>query len=198
MVAARPLWAAPERTSRRAQWTICRCPLADPSHSDAQALIERLRLQPHPEGGWFREEHRSPLSVCRTDGAHRSALTLIWFLLREGEISRWHRVRGGDETWHHAGGDPLELWLLAPEGGMAQRRCLGPLTSLRSAAAPEDADHPQPVRVVPANWWQAARSQGAWSLLTCCVGPGFDFQDFQLLCDLPPEQRPSGARADLL
>ncbi len=171
-------------------------PVPDPRHDAAQALVERLGLQPHPEGGWFREEHRGALTVRRADGAERSALTLIWFLLSAGEISRWHRVLGADETWHHAGGDPLELWLLPPEGGVAERRLVGPLPS--TPCPGEGQATPQPVRVVPAGWWQAARCQGAWTLVSCCVGPGFDFQDFELLHSMPVAEHPPGALSELL
>jgi hypothetical protein len=143
------------------------------------ALIQTLQLQPHPEGGWYRELHRSTQQVRRPDGALRSGLTAILFLLEAGSISRWHRVRDADETWHYAGGDPLELRRLAPQGGPVELCRLGPW----SATQP---DH-SPLLVVPAGFWQAARSLGAWSLVSCCVGPGFAFEDFDLLRDLPPE-----------
>ncbi|MFM7312205.1 MAG: cupin domain-containing protein, partial [Cyanobium sp.] len=61
---------------------------------DAASLIARYGLQPHPEGGWYRELHRSPLPVRRSDGQERSALTLILFLLDGTSLSRWHRVSG--------------------------------------------------------------------------------------------------------
>lgn len=165
-------------------------------------MVERLRLQPHPEGGWYREEHRSSITVRREDGVQRSALTLIWFLLPAPEISRWHRVLQADETWHHAAGDPLELWLLPPDGGVAERRLLAPLAAplplgdeKRSGV---EAGLARPVHVVPAGWWQAARCLGAWTLVNCCVGPGFDFQDFQLLHRWPTAAHPPGALSDLL
>lgn len=166
--------------------------MGDPGLDDARAWKDALRLDRHPEGGWYREQHRSPMSVRRPDGAERSALTLIWFLLEAPEISRWHRVRHADETWHHAGGDPLDLWLLPPEGGVATAQRLGPL----SPTAGPDAT--RPVRVVPAGWWQAARCLGRWSLVTCCVAPGFDFQDFELLHQLPAADHPPGTRSELL
>jgi predicted cupin superfamily sugar epimerase len=166
--------------------------------TEAEAWIKRLRLARHPEGGWYREEHRSPLTVRRGDGLQRPALTLIWFLLTASEISQWHRVLGADETWHHAGGAPLELWLLPPAGGTATRLVLGPLDTPVPPAPRDPGDVSLPVRVVPAGWWQAARTLGDWSLLTCCVGPGFDFADFQLLHSLPPAEHPPGARSDLL
>jgi len=157
------------------------------ARDEASALIADLGLEPHPEGGWYREIHRSGEPVRRRDGGERAGLTVILFLLVEGSVSRWHRVRGADETWHHAGGAPLELWRLPPAGGVAEAASLGPL---RSAL--------EPVLVVPAGWWQAARPLGAWSLVSCCVGPGFDFADFELLCHQPPEQHPAGALAWLL
>jgi uncharacterized protein len=145
-------------------------------------LIAQLELQPHPEGGWYREIHRSTQAISRSDGEARSALTAILFLLNAGEISSWHRVSAADETWHFAGGDPLELLTLPPAGGEVRRQCLGPVESGLT-----------PVAVVEADWWQAARTTGTWSLVSCCVGPGFEFADYSLLRDLPEHQRPSGA-----
>jgi predicted cupin superfamily sugar epimerase len=156
--------------------------------ASAAAWIDQLALAPHPEGGWYRELHRSTEGVHRDgDAAPRCGLTLIAYLLEAGARSRWHRVRGSDEIWQHGAGAPLELWRLPPDGGEAQRLILGPWSGGMAAAAPgerESAD-PQPVRVIAADWWQAARSLGAWSLVTCCVGPGFDFADFELLRDRP-------------
>ena len=143
----------------------------------ARALIERLGLAPHPEGGWYRELHRSTVAVCRDgDGERRCGLTLIAFLLEAGSCSRWHRVRGADEIWQHVAGAPLRLWRLPPEGGRSEALTLGPLGPLE----PEPGEI-RAVQVVPADWWQAARSLGDWSLVTCSVGPGFDFADFEML-----------------
>jgi predicted cupin superfamily sugar epimerase len=154
-----------------------------PAGITAETLVAQLRLQPHPEGGWFRELHRSTITVQRADGEQRCGLTVIWFLLTATQISRWHRVIGADETWHHAGGAPLELWTLPPEGGVAQQKILGPFGGGNDKTV-------QPVQVVPAGWWQAARCLGDWSLVNCCVGPGFSFLDFELLdpgdANLPP------------
>jgi predicted cupin superfamily sugar epimerase len=155
-----------------------------PPLSTVDTLFERYQLQSHPEGGWYRELHRSPLEVQRADGEGRSALTLILFLLPGGAVSRWHRVAGADESWHFIGGDPLELLQLPPAGGDPQRSWLG--------FALEDPSL-LPVAVVPAGWSQAARSLGAWSLVSCCVGPGFSFADFSLLSDHDPATYPAGA-----
>jgi predicted cupin superfamily sugar epimerase len=146
--------------------------------ASASDWIEWLRLEPHPEGGWYREWHRSSLGVRRdADGASRSGLTLIAYLLEAGAISRWHRVRGGDEIWQYGAGASLRLWRLPPGGGEAEALILGPWQIGASDQAP--------AHVIPAGCWQAAHSLGPWSLVTCCVGPGFDFADFDLLREQP-------------
>jgi predicted cupin superfamily sugar epimerase len=163
--------------------------MTDHESTDTAEWIGRLGLLPHPEGGWYRELHRSDTCVSRNeDGAPRSGLTLIAYLLGGDELSRWHRVQGADEVWHHGGGDPLQLWRLAPEGGEAEALTLGPLDRRRPAQVP--------VQVIPSGWWQAARSSGDWSLAYCCVGPGFDFADFMMLRH--GQHRPPGALAHLL
>jgi predicted cupin superfamily sugar epimerase len=139
-------------------------------HPRAAELIAALGLEPHPEGGWYREIHRSAHQVMPDDDrSNRAALTTIHFLLVEGEVSRWHRV-GSDEAWHFHEGDALELFRTDPEFDDVVRHVLGPLGS-----------GSVPVVVVPAHSWQAARSTGAYTLVGCTVGPGFDFADFELL-----------------
>ena len=135
-------------------------------------LIRDLELAPHPEGGFYREIWRGRLGVEPADGrGARAALTSIYFLLPEGAISRWHRVTS-DEIWHHYEGAPLELLVMPPDEIRLERHRLGPLGSDQA-----------PVRCVPAGWWQAARSLGAYTLVGCTVGPGFEFSDFELLRD---------------
>jgi len=138
----------------------------------AKELIETLGLAPHPEGGFYREIWRAPQGVAPEDrrGA-RSALTAIYFLLPAGAVSRWHRVRS-DEIWHHYEGAPLELLQIAPDEMRLERVRLGPLDAGQA-----------PVHCVPANGWQAARSLGAYTLVGCTVGPGFDYADFEMLRD---------------
>ena len=137
-------------------------------------LIRNLELAPHPEGGFYREIWRAGLGVEPSDGrGGRAALTSIYFLLPAGAISRWHRVTS-DEIWHHYEGAPLELLLVPPDEFRLERARLGPL-------GPDQA----PVRCVPATWWQAARSLGAYTLVGCTVGPGFEFADFELLSSRP-------------
>lgn len=138
----------------------------------AQALIEALALQPHPEGGYYRQIHRSTHDVAPADGrGNRPSLTTIYFLLPAGAVSRWHRV-ASDEVWHHYEGAPLELFELSADLNDFVTHRLGPLDGAQS-----------PVRTIPAWHWQAARSTGAYTLVGCTVGPGFEFADFTMLGD---------------
>lgn len=135
-------------------------------------LIARYGLLSHPEGGHYREVHRSSLVVRDEQrGVTRHALTAIHFLLQSGERSRWHQVLS-EEVWHHAGGAPVELLLLDPELKEFHRYVLGPA----------DDGHP-PFAVVPAHWWQAARTVRGHTLCSCFVAPGFEFADFRLMDD---------------
>lgn len=138
----------------------------------ADAIIRDLGLLPHPEGGAYREIHRSPEIVFPADGrGPRPACTLIWFLLRAGESSAWHRVLS-EESWHWCDGAPLELSTRDPEFGSPATTTIGPRKD----------GHP-PSALVPARHWQAARSLGDWTLVQCGVAPGFDFADFSLKQD---------------
>ncbi len=93
----------------------------------ARALIDALALEPHPEGGYHRQPHRSDQIVMPADGrGHRPALTTIYFLLPEGAFSRWHRV-ASDEVWHHYEGAPLELFELTTDLSRLTTHRLGPL-----------------------------------------------------------------------
>ncbi len=125
----------------------------------ARELVESLELQPHPEGGWYRQVYKSSERVTRqADGADRTALTTIYFLLVEGVTSAWHRV-DSDEAWHFYEGDPLEL-------------------STKTATMVLDVNNR--VHVIPAREWQSARSLGEYTLVGCTVGPGFEFEDFEM------------------
>lgn len=142
------------------------------SGSRVDELVRDLRLQPHPEGGWYREVFRSGLRVdCGLAVPERSASTAIYFLLAAGTHSRWHRV-SPDEVWHHYEGGPLELFWFA-EGGAMNRGVLGPVGV------------GSPVVVIPAGAWQAARPLAEYTLAGCTVAPGFEFADFQMMSDHP-------------
>ncbi len=126
--------------------------------SEADRLIELLDLAPHPEGGHFRETFR--------DGPGRGHSTAIYFLLKAGEASRWHRVDAA-EVWHFYRGAPLELRI------GRRIHVLGP--NVDEAQAPQIA--------VPPNAWQAAKSLGDYTLVGCTVSPGFDFAHFEIAPD---------------
>jgi len=144
-------------------------------HHRAAALIATLELRPHPEGGFYREIFRSARQVTPLDERGvRAALTTIYFLLPEGSISRWHQV-SSDEVWHLYEGGPLELLELSDAGHDLVRHSLGPLGDGTRA----------PVRTIPAGHWQAARPLGAYALVGCTVGPGFEYADFRMLADAP-------------
>lgn len=129
----------------------------------ADEVIRRLSLSPHPEGGHFRETFRDPHTL--PDG--RAASTAIYFLLRRGERSHWHRIDAA-ELWHWYAGAPLRLSMAG--AGPAKSLVLGP--DLTAGA--------QPQAVVPAGKWQMAESLGDWTLCGCTVAPGFEFRHFEL------------------
>ncbi|RYX93303.1 MAG: cupin domain-containing protein [Comamonadaceae bacterium] len=144
--------------------------------SRAQEIVTTLKLKPHPEGGWFREIFRSASSVLPADGRPvRSALTTIYFLLEYGHHSRWHRVLS-DEAWVYLEGAALDLWEWDADSNVAACTTIGPINF--------DTDI-QAQHVVKAGIWQAARPKlvpsQAFTLVTCTVGPGFDFDDFALM-----------------
>ena len=143
---------------------------------DSREVIERLRLEPHPEGGWYRETWRG-----RETPAGRSAGSAILFLLEDGAPSRWHRV-DADETWAWHGGGPIELAMSADAGSVETVR-LG--MDLARGEVPQ--------AVVPAGAWQSARALGAWGLVSCVVVPGFRFEGFELAPEgwLPETADPS-------
>jgi uncharacterized protein len=136
-------------------------------------LIETLQLQPHPEGGFYRETWRSDLILPQSSlplgyKGERSAGTAILFLLPTGHFSRWHKVRS-TELWFHQAGDPLELSIVANLEETSAVIHLG-----------QDACFQV---VVPPNYWQKARpvsGQAGYALVACVVVPGFDFADFEL------------------
>jgi hypothetical protein len=137
-----------------------------------RALIDELGLEPHPEGGSFREIYRASECVQTSRGV-RSAITTVYYLLEHNQASRWHVVQSV-EIWHFYEGSPLELLGYDPEKRALVRYVLGDTTQ----------DH-QRVAVICKGVWQAARSLGDFALVGCSVGPGFEFEDFSLVANLP-------------
>lgn len=134
----------------------------------APAVIERLGLRPHPEGGWYAETWRADAA-----GAERPTASAILYLLAAGERSHWHRVDAA-EIWQFSAGEPLELRIWAGDGT--------PVVTHHLAAGTTD-DPGSPQVVVPAGAWQAARPLGAWTLVGCIVSPAFELAGFELAPD---------------
>ncbi|WP_417741165.1 cupin domain-containing protein [Salipiger sp.] len=130
----------------------------------AEEIIALLRLEPHPEGGHYRQTW-----VAEAPNGDRPAGTCIYFLLKAKERSHWHRV-DADEIWLWHAGAPLELSISPDAAGPREDHRLGP-----DLSGPE-----RPQIIVPAHHWQAARSLGDWTLVSCTVSPGFRFEGFQL------------------
>jgi predicted cupin superfamily sugar epimerase len=129
----------------------------------AAEIIARLDLKPHPEGGHYRETFRD----TGEDAAGRSRSTAIYFLLARGERSHWHRI-DAVEVWHYYAGATVTLHIADDTG---QR-------SVKLGADLAAGEEPQ--AVVPAYAWQAAESNGEWTLVGCTVAPGFEFSKFEL------------------
>ena len=133
----------------------------------AQKLIDFLGLEPHPEGGYYKETYRSDIIITSPQvAAERHAVTDIYFLLTAGQFSRFHRVRH-DELWHFYEGDPLRLYDYDAINHTLKTNTLG--------SVPQNDSYKY---VVVADHWQAAEPLGEYSLVGCCVAPGFDFHDF--------------------
>jgi predicted cupin superfamily sugar epimerase len=129
----------------------------------AADIIARLGLQPHPEGGHYRETFRDP----RLDANGRACSTAIYFLLARGERSHWHRI-DAVEVWHYYAGGALTLQIADDFG----RRSVLLGADLAAGELPQ--------AIVPARAWQAAESTGDWTLVGCTVAPGFEFAKFEL------------------
>ncbi|WP_036258931.1 cupin domain-containing protein [Methylocapsa aurea] len=146
-------------------------PITHSGGAIAAEIIHLLDLRPHPEGGFFRETFRDDAQTA----AGRAASTLIYFLLEAGQVSHWHKVDAA-EVWHFYAGAPLEI-MASRDGAEASAHRLG--ADLFAGERPQF--------VVPAHWWQNARSLGDWTLVGCTVAPGFAFSGFELA---PPGWRP--------
>ena len=125
-------------------------------------IISALNLQPHPEGGHYAETFRDPRLI---NG--RPASSAIYYLLRKGEVSHWHRV-DAVEVWHWYAGAALNL--ATHDHGATQLIHLGP----------DLAAGQRPQAIVPTGAWQGAESSGDWTLVGCTVAPAFQFSGFEM------------------
>jgi len=131
----------------------------------AQDIVDLLGLEPHPEGGYYKQMFADTAS----DGRPHS--TAIYYLLEGGPAGRWHRVDSA-EIWHYYAGAPLRL-TISPDGVTTSEQILGP----------DLFDGQRPQIVIPRGEWQSAQSLGNWTLVGCTVAPGFDFQFFEMAED---------------
>lgn len=129
----------------------------------AQDIIDLLKLERHPEGGWYVQTYRDPEGI---DG--RAHSTAIYYLLEGGDRSHWHTV-DAVEIWHYHAGAPLEL-RLSEDGKTVRTVVLGA----------DLAGGQRPQGLVRKGEWQSARSLGAWTLVGCTVAPGFEFSGFRM------------------
>ncbi len=137
--------------------------------------MEKLALEPHPEGGYYRETYRSELvldavSLPDAFNGSRNCSTIIYFLLPVGAFSAFHKIKS-DEGWHFYEGLPLHVYVLSPNG------------SLKIIQLGKDINNGETYQaVVPAGCWFASRPVGdaGYSLVGCTVAPGFDFRDFEM------------------
>ncbi len=157
----------------------------------AEYWIKRLRLRPHPEGGYYRETYRSPEFITRAGlpgryNGRRALATAIYFLLRGDQFSAFHRLKS-DEIWHFHAGAPLSIFIIGKDGRIA---------TYRLGLNAKDGEEPQ--CVIRAGSWFAATlinrksqiennhlpaplmAEKSYSLVGCTVAPGFDFADFEI------------------
>jgi predicted cupin superfamily sugar epimerase/tRNA(Arg) A34 adenosine deaminase TadA len=143
-------------------------------HDGVPPAARLLGLEPHPEGGWFRQTWRSPVEVALPDGRTRSSATVIWFLLPAGDSSAWHRV-ASDEVWlAHSGSVRLQL------GGSGPAPVPDPSEGSVHVLGSHLAAGQESEVVVPAGHWQRTLPGDQDALVRCLVSPGFDFTDFEL------------------
>ena len=135
-------------------------------HPEAQRLVAALRLQAHPEGGWYRETYRSAERVTTSRGSVRSATTSIYFLLTAETFSAFHRL-SSDETWHFYRGDPVTIDVI-DASGTHEARVVGEGDALQTTVA------------AGAHFAAHVEAPGGFALVGCDVAPGFEFAEFQL------------------
>ncbi len=135
----------------------------------AKRLIQTLQLQPHPEGGFYRETYRTEEKITTVDGKVRNIGTAIYFLLEDEDKSHFHRILS-DELWFFHQGEPMEIMMI--QDGKLHTSLLG--NNIEQGEVPQ--------LIIPANIWFAARVKDSkgYALVSCTVSPGFDFADFEL------------------
>lgn len=147
----------------------------NPLTDEAASAIEALGLMPHPEGGWYREVYRSEdmlqaAQLPERYSQHHCFSTSIYYLLEKGQFSTFHRLKS-DETWHFYIGNPVEIFIIPPDG------------SLMKVLLGNNISDGQSLQfTIRRNCWFAALPTGnnPFSLVGCTVSPGFEFADFEI------------------
>lgn len=136
---------------------------------NSQKLVDILKLEPHPEGGYYKETYRCEETLTLKNGNVRNISTAIYYLLENENKSSFHRIKS-DELWFFHQGEPLEIVFIKE----------GKLHTIILGNSLEDGEVPQ--AMIEVNVWFAAKiSEGTgYSLVSCTVAPGFDFSDFEL------------------
>lgn len=144
--------------------------IPEEQHLTAENIIQKLQLLPHPEGGYYRETYRGSKTFQLDQHQSRSTATAIYYLLNDTEISHLHRIHS-DEIWLFHSGEPLEI-IEVDNNGQLTVHTIGLDPQLQYL----------PQYVVKAKTWFAARvkNQKGYTLVSCIVSPGFDFEDFEM------------------
>ena len=132
-------------------------------------LVEKLQLMPHPEGGYYAETYRSEWEVT-TDHGSRSLTTCIYFLLTSDNSSKFHQIKS-DEMWFFHEGSPLTVHVFSDKG--YEKLLVGP----------SDQEGHLPYQLVKSGviFGSTVDQEDSYSLVSCVVAPGFDFEDFRLV-----------------
>lgn len=136
----------------------------------AETIIEKLNLTRHPEGGFYRETYRGEKSITLANGKVRNTGTAVYYLLKDNDKSRFHKV-SSDELWLFHQGESLEIFMITNDGKLETKILGNRLDS-----------NEEPQVVITANVWFAARlkNEKGFALVSCIVAPGFDFDDYEL------------------
>ena len=141
------------------------------NHS-AEYFIKSLNMTAHPEGGYFKESFISPSKLAPNTlhiNEERLLWTSIYFLLRTGEVSNFHRLKS-DEMWYFHAGESLTIYMISPDGELIEKQ-LG--LNIEKGETPQV--------LVPKDYiFGSAMNNEGFSLVGCMVAPGFDFTDFEL------------------
>ncbi|MBB4826104.1 putative cupin superfamily sugar epimerase [Sporosarcina luteola] len=136
---------------------------------DARYFIEQLRMEPHPEGGYYASTFHSKEEMDR-QGKRRKLYTSIYFLLKPGEVSHFHRLQS-DEVWYYHAGSPLLIHTIDPDGTYSE---------IKLGLDVHAGEQPQAVVPKGTIFGSSMVQEGSFSLVGCMVAPGFDFEDFEL------------------